>query len=73
MKPLKWIEKNCNCDVTIIKAKKIFEQSILLYEMGDNETKKMYIKQVKDNLKNSDLYAEFYTLSAKAFIKYYSL
>ena len=73
MKPLKWIEKNCNCDVTIIRAKKIFEQSILLYEMSSEETKKMYIKQVKENLKYSDFYAEFYVLSAKAFIKYYSL
>ena len=73
MRASTWIKKNSNCPIETEKAIQLLNRSIALYKLGSDNTRQSYIKQLKDSLKNSDLYAEYYVIAAKAFLKYYSL
>ncbi len=73
MKASTWIKKNSNCPIETEKAIQLLNRSVELYQLGSDNTKQSYIRQLKDSLKNSDLYAEYYVIAAKAFLKYHSL
>ena len=73
MRATTWIKKNSTCPIVTEEAIQLLSRSIALYQLSNEETKQNYINQIKQNLKESDLYAEHYTIAAKAFLKYYSL
>lgn len=73
MRASTWIKKNSTSPIETEKAIQLLNRSIAVYQLGSDNTKQSYIRQLKDSLKNSDLYAEHYTIAAKAFLKYYSL
>ncbi len=73
MRATTWIKKNSNCPIETEKAIQLLNRSVELYQLGSDNTKQSYIRQLKDSLKNSDLYAEYYVIAAKAFLKYHSL
>jgi len=73
MKATTWIKKNSNCPIETEKAIQLLNRSIALYQLSSDKIKQEYIEQIKQNLKESELYAEYYVIAAKAFLKYYSL
>jgi len=73
MRATTWIKKNSTCPIVTEEAIQLLNRSIAVYQLSNEETKQKYIEQIKQNLKESDLYAKTYTLAAKAFLKYYSL
>jgi hypothetical protein len=73
MRASTWIKKNSTCPIVTEEAIQLLSRSIALYQLSSEETKQSYINQIKQNLKDSDLYAKTYTLAAKAFLKYHSL
>lgn len=73
MKALTWIKKNSTCPVVTAQAIELLEKSIILFQLSSDEIRQSYIKQIKINLKEAELYAEHYTIAAKAFLKYHSL
>jgi hypothetical protein len=73
MKASTWIKKNSTCPIVTEQAIQLLNRSIALYQLGSDNTRQSYIRQLKDSLKNSDLYADYYVIAAKAFLKYHSL
>lgn len=73
MRPSTFIKKHSNCPVLTEKAIDLFNKSIVQYQLSSDEIKQSYIKQIKQNLKSAELYAEHYILAAKAFLKYIQL
>ena len=73
MKASTWIKKNSTSPIETEKAIQLLNRSVELYQLSSDNTRQSYIRQLKDSLKNSDLYAEYYVIAAKAFLKYYSL
>jgi hypothetical protein len=74
MKPSTWIKKNATCPIIAAEAIELFNTSLAQYEQSNDSIRQSYIRQIKDNLKWSEIfYAEKYVLAAKAFLKYYSL
>lgn len=73
MKPTTWIKKHSNCPVLTEKAIDLFNRSLAQFQLSSDEIKQSYIKQIKQNLKSAELYAEHYVLAAKAFLKYIKL
>jgi hypothetical protein len=71
MKPSTWIKKNATCPIIAAEAIELFNTSLVQFQLSSDEIKQSYIKQLKDNLKWSEIfYAEKYVLAAKAFLKY---
>lgn len=73
MKHSTWIKKNSDCPIVTAQAIALLDKSIILFQLSSDEIRQSYIMQIKENLKNSDLYADYYVIAAKAFLKYYSL
>lgn len=73
MRASTWIKKNSTCPIVTEEAIQLLNRSITLYQLGSDNTRQSYIRQLKDSLKNSDLYADYYVIAAKAFLKYHSL
>jgi len=73
MRASTWIKKNSNCPIVTEEAIQLLNRSIALYQLGSDNTRQSYIRQIKKNLKDSDLYADYYVIAAKAFLKYHSL
>ena len=63
-----WIAKNSTSDIETEKAILMLQKSIYVYKIDKNKDR--LIKFVQDKLRNEDLFAEHYVLSAKAFLKY---
>lgn len=70
MKPSTWIKKNASCPIIAAKAIDLFNRTLTQYEQSNDSIRQSYIRQLKDSLKNSDLYADYYVIAAKAFLKY---
>lgn len=71
MKPSTWIKKNATCPIIAAEAIELFNTGLAQFQQSSDEIKQSYIKQLKDNLKWSEIfYAEKYVLAAKAFLKY---
>lgn len=70
MRPSTWIKKNSDCPIVTAKAIDLFNRSLAQYQLSSDKIRQSYIKQIKLNLKSSELYAEHYILAAKAFLKY---
>lgn len=70
MRPSTWIKKNSDCPIVTAQAIDLFNRSLAQYQLSSDEIRQSYIKQIKQNLKSSELYAEQYILAAKAFLKY---
>ena len=73
MKPVTWIKKNSACPIVTEQAIHLYKRSLALFQQSSDSERKIYIIQVKDSLKNSDLYADYYVIAAKAFLQYYSI
>lgn len=73
MRPSTWIKKNSDCPIVTAQAIDLLEKSIIQYQLSSDEIRQSYIDNVKKNLKNADLYPDYYVIAAKAFLKYYSL
>ena len=73
MKASTFIKKNCKCPIETEKAIDLFNTSIVQYQLSSDSIKISYVEQVKNNLKNADLYAGHYVLAAKAFLRYIKL
>lgn len=66
-----WIKKNSDCPIVTAQAIDLFNRSLAQYQLSSDEIRQSYIRQIKINLKSSELfYAEQYILAAKAFLKY---
>ena len=70
MRPSTWIKKNSDCPVVTAQAIDLFNRSLAQFQLSSDEIRQSYIRQIKQNLKSSDLYANYYVLAAKAFLKY---
>jgi hypothetical protein len=71
MRPETWIKKNATCPIIAAEAIELFNTSLAQYEQSNDSIRQSYIRQLKDNLKWSEIfYAEKYVLAAKAFLKY---
>jgi hypothetical protein len=72
MKASTWIKKNSDCPIVTEQAIHLYKRSLALFQQSSDSERKIYIIQVKDRLKKSDLYADCYVIAAKAFLKYIS-
>lgn len=70
MRPSTWIKKNSDCPIVTAKAIDLFNRSLAQFQQSNDSIRQSYIRQLKDSLKNSDLYADYYVIAAKAFLKY---
>ncbi len=70
MRPENWIKKNTDCPILTAQAIDLFNRTLTQYEQSNDSIRQSYIRQLKDSLKNSDLYADYYVIAAKAFLKY---
>ena len=70
MRPSTWIKKNSDCPIVTAQAIALFDRTLVQFQQSNDSIRQSYIRQLKDSLKNSDLYANHYVIAAKAFLKY---
>lgn len=70
MRPEIWIKKNSDCPIVTAQAIDLFNRTLAQFQQSNDSIRQIYIRQLKDSLKNSDLYADYYVIAAKAFLKY---